>query len=323
MSVRRRLLRALGLVLIAPALRAAAQPRRLPRVGVLAATAMTPALRAAFLAGLRDHGYADGTNVVLEWRAAEGRIDRSDALAAELVKQKVDVIVALLTPAAQAARRATTTIPIVMAGVGDPLGTGLVSSLARPGGNVTGVSAASAETSGKRIGLLRELVPGLKRLGLLINGADPFSRPFVEEAREPAKRAGMELHIEDARQPGDFARAFAAMKKAGVGAVLVQGVLLIAPKAVADEALRQGLPAASPMRQFALDGGLMSYGADFRALVRSSASYVDKLLKGANPAELPVEQPTEFELVINRGTARKLGLAIPPELLVRADEVID
>lgn len=303
--------------------RAAAQQQRMPRVGILSAAALTGPLRDAFVAGMRDSGYVEGKNVALEWRAAEGRIDRSEALAADLVKNKVDVIVAVLTPAAQAARRATTTIPIVMAGVGDPLGTGLVSTLARPGGNVTGVSAASAETSGKRIGLLRELVPGVTRLGLLINGADPFSRSFVEEARDPAKRAGMDLHIQDARQTRDFGPAFAAMKKAGVGAVLVQGVLLIAPKAIADEAIRHRLPAASPMRQFALAGGLMSYGADFRDLVRSSAVYVDKVLKGANPAELPVAQPTKFEFVINRGTAKRLGLAIPSELLVRADEVID
>jgi len=304
-------------------MRIAAQEKKLPRVGVLTSSAMNQALREAFLRGMREHGYVEGRNVMLEWRAADGQAERANALAAELVKLKVNVIVAMLTPAVQAARKATRTIPIVMAGVGDPLGTGLVSSLAKPGGNVTGVSASSAEASGKRIGLLRELVPGLKRLGILINGSDPFSRPFVEEARDPAKRAGIELHVVDVRQPAQVDPAFAGMKKAGVGAVLVQGVLLIAPKQVADDALRHRLPAASAMRQFAQAGGLMSYGADFQNLVRSSAAYVDKILKGANPAELPVEQPTRFEFVINRRTAGQLGLAIPPALLVRADEVID
>jgi putative ABC transport system substrate-binding protein len=272
---------------------------------------------------MSERGYIEGSNVILEWRGAEGQVARSNALAAELVKLRVDVLVALLTPAAQAAKKASSSIPIVMAGVGDPLGTGLVKSLARPGGNVTGVSASSADVSGKRIGLLGELVPRLSKLGLLINGDDPFSKPFVQEARAPAKRAGIELHVLDVRDAGGFDPAFAAMKKARVGAVLVQGVLLGAPKQVADAALRHHLPAASPMRQFALAGGLMSYGADFRDLVRKSAAYVDKILKGASPGDLPVEQPTKFEFVINRTTAGLLGLGISPALLIRADELID
>ena len=272
---------------------------------------------------MREHGYTEGRNILIEWRAAEGLVERVEALANELVKLRVDVIVTALTPAAQAAKKATSTIPIVMAYVGEPLGVGLVKSLARPGGNMTGLSASSAELEGKRIALLHELIPGLRRLALLINRSDPFSGPFIEQSKAPAKRLGMELHVSDIGASQDFEAAFAEMKKLGVGAVIVQGVLMSRAKQIAESALRHHLVAASPQKQFVRVGGLMSYGADFNDLTRRSAAYVDKILKGAKPADLPVEQPTKFQLVVNLKTAQALGLTIPPTILAGADEVIE
>ena len=312
------------LLLVVPLVAEAQRPEgTLPRIGVLMSTPMTEAFREGFRQGLRDHGYVEGQNILVEWRAAEGRTDRAETLAGELVRLRVDIIVAMLTPAVQAAKKATSTIPIVMSPAGDPVKTGLVASLSRPGGNVTGLSLTSVELSGKRIELLRELIPGLTRVGLLIHGGDPFAKPFVDEHRDATKRAGLQLHVLDVRRPDEFDRAFSLMTKERAGAVIVQGGLTAPAWRAAELALRYRLPSMSPQVQFVESGGLMSFGANFADMHRRAASYVDRILKGAEPGELPVEQPTRLELVINLKTAKALGLNIPPSLLLRADRVVE
>jgi ABC-type uncharacterized transport system substrate-binding protein len=312
-----------GSLLAAPfAAEAQQQAAKVPRIGVLTSNPMTAALQEAFRQGLLDHAYIEGQNILVEWRAAEGRTDRAKALAEELVGLKVDVIVAIFTPAVRAAKDATSTIPVVMAPAGAPLATGFVASLARPGGNITGIAGLDAELQGKRIELLRELIPSLTRVGLLINAGDPFAKPFVDEAQVAAKRTGIQIHIVDVRRPQEINIAFAAMKKQRAGAVIVQGVLTASAWQAADLAMRHRLPSLSVTKQFTESGGLMSYAASYTDTYRRAATYVDKILKGAKPADLPVEQPTKFELVINLKTAKALGLTIPQSLLQRADEVI-
>jgi putative ABC transport system substrate-binding protein len=311
--------------LLAASLAAQAQQPagELPIIGVLLFTPTTKAIQEGFRQGLREHGYVDGKNVLVEWRSAEGRTDRIDALAAELVRLKVGVIVAVFTPAVLAARKATQTIPIVIAPAGDPVTTGLVASLARPGGNITGFTDIAVELSGKRLDLLRELIPGLSRVGLLIHGADPLDKAFVAETRSAAVRAGIQLHVVGVPRPEDLEAALFMMTKERVGALIVQGNLPVSSRQTAQLALRHRLPSISLLTQFAESGGLMSYGATLSDIQRRAASYVDKILKGAKPADLPVERPTKFELVINLKTAKALGLRIPPSLLQRADQVID
>ena len=309
-------------LLVAAPYRLEAQ-QSMPRIGVLTSTQMTGAFQRAFRQGLRDHGYVEDRNIVVEWRAADGRIERANALAAELVRLKVDVIVAVFTPAVQAAKQATSTIPIVMAPAGDPVRTGFVASLARPQGNITGLSGLGAELSGKQIDVLRELVPDLTRVGLLINTADPFAKSLIDESRAAARRAGVELHLVDVRGPEEIDAALASMSKARVGAVIVQGVLTGPAWKVGDLAVRHGLPSTSNLKQFAESGGLVSYGASFTDMYRRAASYVDRILKGAKAGDLPVEQPERYELIINLRAAKLLRLTIPPALLVRADEVIN
>jgi putative tryptophan/tyrosine transport system substrate-binding protein len=301
-----------------------AQPAgKVPRIGVLTSNPMSAALQEAFRQGLRDHGYVEGQNILVEWRAAEGRTDRAKALAEELVGLKVDVIVAIFTPAVRAAKDATSKIPVVMAPAGAPVTTGFVASLARPGGNITGIAGLDAELQGKRIELLRELIPALTHVGLLINAADAFAKPFGDEAQVAAKRTGLQIHIVDVRRPQEIDAAFAAMTKQRVGAVIVQGVLTAPPWQAADLAVRHRLPSLSVTKQFVESGGLMSYAASYTDTYRRAASYVDRILKGAKPADLPVEQPTQFELVINLKTAKALGLMFPQSLLQRADQVIE
>ena len=313
-----------GGLLAAPLAAEAQQPaKKVPRIGVLTSTPMTDELQESFRQGLRDHGYVEGQNIVVEWRAAEGRADRAKALAVELVALKVDVIVAIFTPAVQAAKDATSVIPIVMAPAGAPVATGLVTSLARPGGNITGIAGLDAELQGKRIQLLQELIPGLTRVGLLINAADPFAKPFVYETQVAAKRTGVRIQIVDVRRPQDIDGAFAAMAQQHANAVIVQGVLTASAWQTGNLAVRHRLPSLSVTKQFAESGGLMSYSGSFTDIYRRAASYVDRILKGAKPADLPVEQPTKFELVINLKTAKALGLTVPPSLLQRADQVIE
>jgi len=319
---RRDFLIATGALLATPLAQAQQQTAKVSRIGVLTSEPMTAVLQEAFREGLRDHGYVEGQNILVEWRTAEGRTDRTNVLAAELVGLKVDVIVAVFTPAVRAAKDATSTIPIVMAPAGAPVATGFVVSLARPGGNITGIAGLDAELQGKRIALLRELIPSLTRVGLLINGADLFAKPFVDEAEVAAKRSGVQIQIVDVRRPREIDAAFAAMTKQRASAVIVQGVLTASAWQIGDRAAQHRLPSLSVTKQFVESGGLMSYSASFTDTYRRAASYVDRILKGANPSVLAVEQPTRFELVINLKTAKALGLTIPQSLLLRADEVI-
>ena len=320
----RRAVLAAGVVLlgIAPAARAG-QPGDLPRIGVLVFTPMAKEVQEGFRQGLRERGYVEGQNVLLEWRSAEGRTDRADQIALEFVRLKVDVIVAEFTPAVRAARAATKSIPIVMAPAGDPVSMGLVDSLSRPGGNVTGFSNMAAELSGKRLELLRELIPGVTRVGLLIQGTDPLDKSFVRETRSAAAIAGVQLHVASVARAGDLGAALDGMAKERVGAVIMQANLPVPAQQIAVSMFEHRLPSMSLLSQYPESGGLMSYGASLVEIRRRSIGYVDKILKGANPAELPVERPTVFELVINRKTARALGVTVPQSLLLRADRLID
>jgi putative ABC transport system substrate-binding protein len=321
---RRFLLTSLAGALVAPLTAVAQQPsREVPRVGVLMFMPMTKGAQEDFRLGLREHGYIDGQNVMIEWRSAEGRVDRANVLADELVRLRVSVIVAEFTPAGQAAKKATQTIPIILASAGDPVATGLVASLARPGGNITGFTNLAAELSGKRLELLREIIPGLVRVGLLIHGTDPLDRAFVEETRTAAARGGIHVRVIAVPRAADLDAALASMAKEPVGAVIIPANLPLPIRQITDATVRYRLPSVSLLTQFAEAGGLMSYGASVSDIRRRTASYVDKVLRGAKPADLPVEQPTKFELVINLKTAKALGLTIPPSLLARADHVIE
>jgi putative ABC transport system substrate-binding protein len=313
---------ALGVLLVPLAAEAQQTAGELPRVGVLVFTPMAKAVQDGFRQGFRDHGYIEGQNILVEWRSAAGSTDHANAMAAELVRLKVNVIVAEFTPAVQAAKNATRTIPIVMASAGDPVSTGLVASLARPGGNVTGLSNVAAELSGKRFELLRELLPGVTRVGLLIHGADPLDKAFVDGTQTAASSAGIQLHIVTVPRSEDLEVALSGMTKARVGAVIVPANLPIPAHQIAQSVQRFRLPSISLLSQFPESGGLMSYGANLIDIRRRAVGYVDKILKGARPADLPVERPTTFELVINLKTAKALGLTIPPSLLLRADQVI-
>ena len=294
-----------------------------PRIGVLTFTDAGDDFKRGFLAALRSHGYEDGRNVFVLWRSAGARMDAARQHATELASLKVSVIVVRLTPAVHAARGATSSIPIVMAGAGDPVGTGLVSSLARPGGNITGIAGLAAEVSGKRIELLQELLPGLKRVGLLTNTADPFAKPFIAESEAAARKLGMTVVQADVRRPPDVPGALRALKAGGAQAVIVQGILTDPSWRAGDVCVETGLPALSFVRPFAASGGLMELSNSLSEIYERSASYVARILAGAKPGELPVEQPTRFELTINLRTAKALGLTVPRSLLLRADQVIE
>jgi putative ABC transport system substrate-binding protein len=306
----------------------AQQAAKIARIGLLPVNvAANPHLQEAFLRGLRDLGYVEGRNLVIEYRNAEGKLERFPALAAELVALKVDVIVAPSTPAALAAKQATRTIPIVFASVVDPVTTGLVTSLARPGGNVTGLSFLSPELVGKCLELLKQAVPGVSRVAALWQpGGLPerTEKDFLKEAEVAARALGVRLQFVEARGPADVDRAFSDMTRARAGAltVLPYSMFLNERRRLVDLAAKNRLPAVYGGREFVDAGGLMAYGPDLADSWRRAATYVDKILKGAKPANLPIEQPTKFELVINLKTAKALGLTIPPSLLGRADEVI-
>jgi putative tryptophan/tyrosine transport system substrate-binding protein len=312
-------------------LAADAQPAgKAPRVGYLyAGSRSAPGAQGRldiFRQGLRDLGYVEGRNVVFEYRDAEGRYDRLPDLAADLARLKVDVIVAVPTAAAVAAKNASETIPIVMIGVGDPVGLGLIASLARPGGNVTGLSySVGMGTFGKELGLLNEAVPKVRRVAILSNPANPVQPLAIRDVKVAARSLGVQLQLLEARGATEFDGAFAAMAKERVGALLAvaDSMFLLHGARLADLAARSRLPAAYGYRETVEAGGLMSYGPSLPDLWRRAAGYVDKILKGAKPGDLPVEQPTKFELVINLKTAKALGLTVPPSLLARADEVIE
>jgi putative ABC transport system substrate-binding protein len=280
----------------------------------------------AFQQGLREQGYIEGRNVAFEHRYARGKYELFPDLAAELVRLKVDIIVTPgNTPATLAAKQATSTIPIVFMSAADPVGLGFVASLARPGGNITGGSSlVGPGLVGKRLELLKEAVPKLSRVAVLTNPTNPDIRVFIGEAEVAARSLKVQPHIVEARGPAEFEGAFAAMTKAGASAILVLNdtIFVFNGRQLADLAAKNRLPAMYGLREHVEAGGLMAYAASLAELSRRAATYVDKILKGTKPADLPVEQPTKFELVINMKTAKALGLTIPPSLLGRADEVI-
>ena len=306
-----------------PLVARAQQFEKMPRVGCLVALSAPHPFTEAFRSGMRDLGYIEGRNIAIEWRYADAQFSRAIELAAELVRLQVDVIAAYHTPAVRAAMNATRSIPIVMSPAGAPLEMGLVASLARPGGNVTGLSNMEAELGGKRLELLREVVPKLARVAVLAAKTDPFTASFVKDLQTGAMRLSLQLHPVMADGPGDFEDAFASMSMAGDQAVVIQPNFLPQTAAIVALAARYRLPVLPSYRDTTRAGGLLSYSADHAAHFQRAAIFVDKILRGAKPAELPVEQPTRFELVINLKTARVLGLEVPPTMLARADEVIE
>ena len=319
-----------GGLLAAPLSTAAAQPReKVPRVGYLSPGSPSDLARQrrfeAFRQGLRELGYVEGQNIAIEPRWAEGKYARYSALAADLVRLKMDVIVAVGGRATQDAQQATRTIPIVMSVVIDPLGSGLVASLARPGGNVTGLTIMASDVVGKQFEVVKEVVPKVSRVALLWNPANPGSAPQVREAEGAARALGVRLQTLEARDPQEIDSAFAAMTKERAGAlvVLTDSILTNQRSQIAELAAERRLPAIYGNSEHAEAGGLMAYSANFLDLERRAATYVDKILKGAKPGDLPVEQPANLELVINLKTAKALGLTIPPSLLQRADQVIE
>jgi putative tryptophan/tyrosine transport system substrate-binding protein len=304
----------------------AQQPAKVPRIGYLAGGSLSSISNRAeaLRQGLRELGYVEGKNIVIEWRSAEGKLDRLPALAAELVRLKVDVIVSSAASQTPVAKEATKTIPIVMAQDNDPVATGVVASLARPGGNITGLAALTPELSGKRLELLKEVVPKLSRVAVLGTSTIPGYAQSLKETERAAGAFGVKLQYVDVLDPRDSENAFRAASKGRAEAVLALGgpVLLTQRTQVADLAVKNRLPAIWPRPEFVEAGGLMTYGVDIADLHRRAATYVDKILKGAKPADLPVEQPTKFELIINLKAAKQIGLTIPPNVLVRADKVI-
>jgi putative tryptophan/tyrosine transport system substrate-binding protein len=279
----------------------------------------------AFFDGLRELGWIEGKNVAFERRYAENRVEQLPVLAAELVRLNVDVIFGIGTLAPLAAKQATSTIPIVMAAAGDPVGSGLVASLARPGGNVTGMSLMAPDLGGKRLELLKELLPRLVRVAVLWNAANPYPALVFKETQAAGRTLGVEIQSLEVRSPDDLDRAFEAARRQHPDALVSVEDPFTGSyrKSIADFAIAEHLPSLYGLREDVVAGGLISYGANIADLWRRSAGYVDKILRGAKPADLPVQQPTTFELVINLKTARALGLAVPPTLLARADEVIE
>jgi putative tryptophan/tyrosine transport system substrate-binding protein len=303
----------------------AQQPAKVPRIGILGATSPStnPARIEAFRQGLRELGYVEGKNIVIEWRYAEGKLDRLPALASELVRLKVDVIVTGGPPVTRSAKQATATIPIVMAIDDDPVGNGFAASLARPGGNITGLSTLDPELSGKQLELLREIAPKLSRVGVLGDVTRPGIPQALREINLAAGAFGAQVQYLEVRGPKDIETAFRAASKERAEAVLVlPGFLVFQRRLVINFAVKSRLPVIYPRPEYVEDGGLVFYGASVTDLYRRVAWYVDKILKGAKPADLPIEQPKKFELIINLKAAKQIGLTIPPNLLVRADKVI-
>jgi ABC-type uncharacterized transport system substrate-binding protein len=316
-----------GFSLLLAAKAPAQQAAKVPRIGFLAVGSREGRafLIEGFLQGLREHGYVEGQNIVIEYRFSEDRDDRLPALAAELVALKVRLILASGTPASFAAQQATSTIPIVMGGVAaDPVETGLVASLARPGGNITGMSMMTSDLGGKRLELLKQIVPGLARVAVFWNPSNLAYGPILRELEAAAPTLGVKLQRLEVRVPADFEGAFKAATRQHAGALIAPGDPLVTnrPRMVADLALKYRLPSAMDNKQFAEAGGLLSLGLDLVDSYRRAATHVDKILKGANPADLPMEQPTKFEFVINLKTAKALGITVPHLLLLQADQVI-
>ena len=312
--------------LVLPVAAEAQQGGKVSRIGFLfyGSPGPSPELD-AFRQGLRELGYIEGQNITIEYRFAGGRVGQLPELAAELVRLKLDVIVTPGTPASVAAKQATSTIPIVFAGVADAVGAGLVANFARPGGNITGLTGISAELGGKRLELLKEVAPKASRVAVLFNPADRSNVLVLKELQESAPALRLTLQPLGVRGPGEFEGAFVAMSRKRAHALFGAAGILTTEhrKAIVDLAAKSRIPAMWGERQFVEAGGLMSYAVNFYDQVRRAATYVDKILKGAKPADLPVEQPTRFELVINLKTAKALGLTIPLPLLASADEIIE
>jgi putative tryptophan/tyrosine transport system substrate-binding protein len=304
----------------------AQQPKKIPRIGYLCPTRPSSLLNRteAFRQGLKKLGYIEGKNIALEYRWAEGKFDRLPDLAAELVRLNVDVVVTCGPAATRAAKEATNTIPVIMTFDSDPVGNGFVASLARPGGNITGLSALAPEISGKQLELLKEIVPKLSRVAVLGTSTQAGNAQALKETELAAGAFNVQFQYLDVVDPKDIETAFRAATKARADALLVVvSVVLIDHRTqIANLALKSRLPVTYYRREFVEDGGLMSYGVSYTDLDRRAAIYVDNVLKGAKPADLPVEQPTKFELVINLKAANQIGLTIPPNVLARADKVI-
>ena len=327
-SVRRRqFLIAAGVLLATPCRTDAQRPAKIARIGMLIPVAPADAASyiEAFRQGLRKLGYVEGQHITIEPRYAEGRDERFPDLAAELVSFKVDVIVTWGTPAARAAKAATRTIPIVTAAVVDPVGTGLIASLARPGGNLTGVTSGGAALSGKSVELLKELVPGVTRIAVLWNPSNPVQPVVFREAQVAAEKLNIRLQSVGVSDPNDFDSAFAAITQERPGALLViqDLMFLVHRKRIVDFVATIRVPAMYERKAWVDAGGLMSYGVSFPDNFRRAAAYVDKILKGAKPGDLPVEDPTKFELIINLRTAKAIGLTVPQSVRLRADKVIE
>jgi putative ABC transport system substrate-binding protein len=305
----------------------AQQPRKVPRIGVLLpGTPASFSLRTkAFLEGLRNLGYVEGQTIEIEWKWGQDKVDGLPALAAELVARNVDVLITGGTPAAKALKSATGTTPIVMAIIGDPVAAGLVESLARPGGNATGFSIVAPDLSGKRLELLKEIVPAVSPVAVMLNAKNPQSQFELKEMETAARVLGLQIHPIGISPERTLEEAFAAMSKAFTRSliILTDAIFFSQRERIVDLAARNRLPAMYFFQEFVEAGGLLSYGPSDTDLYRRAATYVDRVLKGAKPSELPVEQPTKFDLAINLKAAKALGLEISPMVLARADKVID
>ena len=323
---RRDFIAAVGGAVAGPLAARAQQPAKQPTIGFLGSGTLEGQGQwvAAFLQRLRELGWIEGRNITIEYRWAEGNSDRADELAAELVRRRVDVIVTYANPIVLAVKRSTSTIPIVFAAAADPLGTGLVSTLARPGGNVTGLSVEATDLGGKRLELLRDVVPNFRRLGIMANVGNSASVLEMREVQSASGTLGLEVKTLDIRQAEDIARAFDELKgHADALYVCIDTILFANRIRIITLALAARLPTMFTTREAVKAGGLMTYGPSFPELFRRAGDYVDKILHGAKPEDLPVEQPTKFDLVLNLTTAKALGLTVPQTLLARADEVIE
>jgi putative tryptophan/tyrosine transport system substrate-binding protein len=326
---RREFVRLLGGAAAAWPFAARAQQKRMPVIGYLSTAVpdRTTPTTAAFHQGLRDAGYVEGQNVAIEYRWAQAHYDRLPALAADLVAGKVDVIAVSGggDVASGAAKNATSTIPIVFIGGGDPVASGLVASLARPGGNLTGISFIAVELAPKRLELVSELVPQVKVVALLVNPNGPNADALAKDMREAARAKGLQLHVLEAGAEGEFEPAFASLSRHQVGALVVAADPFLGSRheQLVALAARHAIPAIYAFREHAADGGLMSYGPSLTGTFRQAGAYVGRILAGAKPADLPVQQPTRFELVVNLKTAKALGLTVPQSLFARADEIIE
>ena len=330
MIARRKLLISLSLSILSPAFPSLAQQPKVRRIGFLAVHSRSTQAKPdvyydAFVQGMRELGYVEGKNLVIEWRFADGKYERLPDLADVLVQMKLEVIVTHSTPAIQALQRATSTIPIVTAAVGDPVGSGFAASLARPGGNITGLSVIALEVSPKRLELLKTMMPTLSRVAFLMNPGTSIHPTILKSIQAAAQQIGIMILPVNARSPEEIERGFAVMTRERAGAVIIapDGFFLGQGRQFAALTVKNRIPSMSPYREHVMAGGLMSYGQNLTDFFRGAATYVDKILKGAKPSDLPIEQPTKIELFINRKTAKALGLTIPNEILLRADKVIE